>query len=83
MKVAVVVLEDEAQLVLTPETEWEERTVKGIFPQRRGMYGVEEAAPFTATVYRGTFYDCQGGWIRTGDNPRDSIMLRFNTKDSE
>ena len=53
MKTAIYIEDGVTQLVLTPETEYEENIVKG-FGERLN----------DVKVFNGTFYDCRGGWVR-------------------
>jgi len=52
MKTALYFDENDAQLVLTPETEWEKSILKMI------------RASYPDATFWGEFYACNGGWIR-------------------
>lgn len=65
MKTAIFIQDGDTQLVLTPETKWEESVLKGIAD------GKEEVE-----IRRGEFYECQGGWWRGGGG-NDSLILRM------
>lgn len=71
MKTAIYVQDGRAQVVLTPESEWEKRVL----------------ADFTAgrelTIARGSFYECLGGWIRHGVNDDTSVMLTIKKESSD
>jgi hypothetical protein len=79
VRAAIVILDAEAQLVLTPESEWETRALD-VFPKQRGLYPDIETPVLEAKVMRGSFYECQGGWYRM-DGSKEAVILRFSTKD--
>lgn len=62
MKTAIYIEDGRTQIVLTPETDWERNACAGL------KDGVQ------LDVKQGSFYHCQGGWIRQGSDDR-SIML--------
>lgn len=64
MKVAIYISEGTTQLVLTPESDWEKNIVDQI-----------SQGPQQAHIYRGSFYECQGGWVRHGMS-ENSLILR-------
>ena len=72
MKLALYCEDGTTQVVITPETNWEEKTLASI-PTDGGI-----------EMLRGNFYDCQGGWIRqgtgfgSGDNPNESLIFRID-----
>ena len=66
MKTTVLIQDDNMQLELSPETEFEHDVLD---KYREKFMSVE---PF-----RGSFTDCQGGWTR-GYDYGDSLMLRIN-----
>ena len=53
MKTAIYIEDGVTQLVLTPETEYEQKVVK-MFGERLNR----------VQVFDGQFYDCRGGWVR-------------------
>ena len=57
VKTALYVEDGVVQIVLTPEKDAE----KGVLAILQDELKV--------TVYRGSFYSCQGGWVRQGDFP--------------
>lgn len=64
MKTAILTLDGILQVVLTPETDHE----RAVIGQVGGnIEGVE--------IFRGSFYDCQGGYTRLQEDPRQSIAL--------
>lgn len=77
MKTAIYIEDGVTQLVITPETEWEKSALKTM-----GKDGVK------AEIFRGTFYDCRGGWVRqtalksrsfehgTQDDEDDSLIIK-------
>ncbi|MFA7279582.1 MAG: hypothetical protein WC100_05760 [Sterolibacterium sp.] len=71
MKTAIYIEDGDVQLVLTPENEWEQKTLNS--------FGED----VTASIKHGQFYTCQGGWHRhpygTAENER-SLILRARNK---
>jgi len=61
MKIAYYLEGGLQQLVLTPETE-EEKKLANLFDKYTDL-----------EVYRGSFYSCQGGWVRQADLPQRGI----------
>ena len=55
MKIAYYLEDGLQQLVLTPETE-EEKRLADLFDKYADL-----------KIYRGSFYSCQGGWVRQKD----------------
>jgi len=53
MKSAIYIEDGLVQLVITPETEFEK---KSLVPFSEGK--------LEAKIHNGTFYDCRGGWVR-------------------
>lgn len=53
MKTAIYIEDGVVQLVLTPESEFEKQTVASFADK-----------PMETRIFRGTFYDCRGGWTR-------------------
>lgn len=66
MKTAIYIEDGITQLVLTPETDWEKRTMD-----------VFRGGDQTVKVMRGGFYECRGGWIRQIVND-DSLILQID-----
>jgi hypothetical protein len=62
MKTALVIMDGREQIVLTPET-GTEKDLLGKLKDRK------------VTIYRGQFYDCQGGWYRQGRGDDSTIIL--------
>lgn len=75
MKSAVVIIDGLTQIVLTPENEMDKKIV-AILPNT----GVLDAS-----VFRGTFYECRGGWHRQGPqgSSDDSLILRLTNNRPE
>lgn len=85
MKTAIYIEDGVTQLVITPESEWEKSALKSM----KCDQGIE------AKIFRGTFYDCAGGWIRqtaikhgsnaytTGDHEDESLMIKCITPKGE
>ncbi len=67
MKVAVYIAENRLQVILTPEIEQEKEVLK--------LVGSKEIVQ----MYRGGFYDCQGGWSRWSEYDRDNLILVLDT----
>lgn len=67
MKTALYIEDGVVQIVLTPEKDAE----KGILAILQGE--------LQATAYRGSFYSCQGGWVRQRDLPRQASAFGCST----
>lgn len=66
MKTAIFIKDGTTQLVLTPETDWEKKVVDGI-----------KGDCDKATIMRGEFYECQGGWYRESAG-QTSLIIRLD-----
>jgi hypothetical protein len=66
VKVAIYIEDGTTQIVLTPETKFEKATLEHMHSPGHSL-----------SVFRGSFYACQGGWYRNGTND-DSTMLRID-----
>lgn len=77
MKIALYIADGLHQLVLTPESEHE-----------RNMLGLLRDKQHDLSIEHGSFYECQGGWMRhaysgyRGDS-NDSTMLVMRKKASD
>jgi hypothetical protein len=65
MKIALYITDGIEQIVLTPETETE-----------KGILGKLSDVGRRISVFRGGFYECQGGWIRESRS-HDSTIIRL------
>ncbi len=74
MKIALYIQDGLEQIVLTPEGETEKSILAKLHDGSREM-----------SLKRGSFYRCQGGWIRQRDHDDDStmIVLEKRTHDRE
>ncbi len=63
MKIALYIEDGLEQIVLTPETDTE-----------KGIVGKLHDGSRTLEIHKGTFYRCQGGWVRQDGGP-DSTMI--------
>lgn len=54
MKTAIYIEDGLVQLVLTPESTFE----------KNALAGFKEKGEASVQIFRGTFYDCSGGWNR-------------------
>lgn len=73
MKTALFLEDGVCQIVLTPESK-EERRLLAIFQDNK-----------VVKTYRGSFYECDGGWVRQGtaiDRDEDSLIFVLR-KDEE
>ena len=71
MKTAIYIEDGDVQLVLTPENDWEQKTLNSFGPD------------LTASVMHGHFYECQGGWYRhpyAASEEKESLILRATRK---
>lgn len=53
MKTAIYIEDGTAQLVITPETEFEKKAMATF-----------QGKEVDAKLFSGSFYDCRGGWVR-------------------
>ena len=53
MKTAIYIEDGVLQLVITPETKFEKDVISMMTDKE-----------ITAQIFSGSFYDCQGGWVR-------------------
>jgi len=72
MKTAIYMEDGLLQLVVTPETEFEKKAIK-VFGEK----------PMDAKVYSGSFYACQGGWVRQSWVSEDSLLLTAKVREEE
>lgn len=72
MKTAIYIEEGVLQLVITPETDYERKVIQ--------MF---EDKPFEAEIYSGSFYSCQGGWIRQDRGDDNSLILKATMEVAE
>ncbi len=63
MKAAFYINEGAAQIILTAEDKFEMRLLERFHDKD------------IVTVRRGSFYECQGGWIREGDANESTIFV--------
>lgn len=76
MKTAIYIEDGIVQLVITPESEFEKSSLRSF-----------ESEEMTAKIMTGTFYGCQGGWIRHSEQHLGwsetadrSLILRMDKK---
>lgn len=69
MKTALYFANTEAQIVLTPENDWEKHVLKSI-----------SAGDKEITVVCGGFYETRGGYFREEGQHSESVMLRLSPK---
>lgn len=71
MKTAIYIEDGVVQLVLTPESDFENNAVAS-FSQK----------PMELDIFNGSFYDCRGGWTRFLQDSSDdkSLILRISEK---
>ena len=83
MKTSIYIEDGVHQVVLTPETEFEKAALFGF---------VDES--LKAEAFRGSFYDCRGGWVRQtsqryqthggyGESEPESLILRVEAQSRE
>lgn len=63
MKIALYIEDGLEQIVLTPESDTEKAILGKLHDGSRSL-----------SVKRGSFFECQGGWVRNGREP-DSTMI--------
>ncbi len=64
MKAAAFTNDDRAQLILTPETEWEKALLKQFS---------NTGSP--VLVHMASFFNCNGGWTRFDERGDESLIL--------
>ena len=64
MKTAVYIEDGKTQLVLTPETDFETRVVHQL-----------DTARYDVKMHMGSFYECEGGWMREGSDDESLIIV--------
>jgi len=70
MKIAFYVEDGSEQIVLTPESETE-----------KGIVGKMHDGTREFKVYKGSFYRCQGGWVRQSDHDDKSTIIVLEPKE--
>ena len=69
MKTAIYVTDGVAQLVITPESDFEKKAVAQF-----------EKKLLSVKIMSGSFYECQGGYVRQGSD--QSLILRVDDEPS-
>lgn len=69
MKIALYIEDGLEQIVLTPESDTE-----------RGIIGKLHDGSRELTIKQGSFYECQGGWVRQSKND-DSTLIVLRAKE--
>ena len=64
MKIALYIEDGLEQVVLTPETDTERLITKKLSESKK-----------TLSIYQGSFYHCQGGWIRQSGDDSSAIIV--------
>jgi hypothetical protein len=64
MKIALYIEDGREQIVLTPDSDTE-----------KAICGKLHDGTRTLQVYRGSFYLCQGGWMRHGESETSTIIV--------
>ncbi len=72
MKIALYIEDGLEQIVLTPETETEQKILNKFHDGEREL-----------SIKRGGFYECQGGWIRHSRLNTSSMYDSGDRKDDE
>ena len=65
MKIALYITDNYEQIVLTPEGETEEAILEKI----------HKATPSSLRIERGSFYHCQGGYVREGSGDESTLFV--------
>jgi len=63
MKTAIYIEDGVLQLVITPESKFEKDVISMMINEK-----------INAQIFSGSFYDCQGGWIRQQNFYQESSM---------
>jgi hypothetical protein len=70
VKASIYIEDGVTQLVLTPESDWERAITTKIG---------EAYSDAKVSIFRGSFYECRGGYYRYDQNvPDNSLILRVN-----
>jgi hypothetical protein len=69
MKIALYITDGYNQIVLTPEGDTEENILCKLHNPNNGMY-----------MRKGSFYKCQGGWVRQGADDNSTIIVLEDKK---
>ena len=71
MKTAIYIEDGVQQVVLTPETDNEKNILKSIQEHKKEL-----------NLYWGSFYKCQGGWVRQSDykDEQNSLIIILEDK---
>jgi hypothetical protein len=80
VKTAVYFEDETAQVVLTPESDFEKQLLQRL-----------DRKDLRAMIYRGSFYECRGGWTRNNyreglistDGSDASLMIRIERERAE
>lgn len=73
MKTSIYIEDGTVQLVITPETEFEENALSTFRDK-----------PMKAKLFVGSFYDCRGGWVRqTAYTERDTFDDVISNKEPQ
>jgi hypothetical protein len=69
MKTAIYIESKTSQIVLTPENDWEKQVIQSI-----------KDDPLNVLFFKGSFYECQGGYYRQGTFD-DSLIIKPKAKE--
>lgn len=70
MKIALYIEDGREQIVLTPDSETEKSILNKMHDTERIL-----------TIKRGSFYECNGGWMRQGANDDSTIIVMDRAHD--
>ena len=72
MKTNIYIEDGVTQIILTPETDFEKNILRDF-----------DISNSKTSLFKGNFYDCQGGWVRRSEHTPDSIMIKcdYNKKE--
>jgi len=72
MKIALYIEDGFEQIVLTPQTDTE-----------KGLLEKLHSSDIQTNIRRGSFYACQGGFVRQREDGRESTMICLNRPPEE
>ena len=72
MKIAIYIKDGLTQLVLTPESDFE-----------KGIISKVDKGKHNVSIHTGSFYECQGGWVRHGMDDESLIIVMEIKEDAE
>lgn len=76
MKTALLIENGLTQVVLTPESDFEKDVLRRFLGARSIEPWLHDERPVKVHIYRGSFFECRGGWTRYQPDGDESLILR-------